>query len=133
MSEDRFEEAETAFRQAVHICERTLPPAAGSFRASLALLLSQLGQFEEVANLFEVGERQVRTIPAEYVRFLCKKGQACYMAGDTEGSQEALKQAKQIAKDHHFSGQSEVSQSLVELESLLVRYHIDKEASDGDG
>ena len=55
------------------------------------------------------------------------------MAGDTEGSQEAFQQAKQIANDHHFSGQSEVSQSLVALESLLVCHHIDKEASDGDG
>ena len=68
VSDERFEEAEAAFRQAVHICERSFP-AAGSFRASLALLINL---DSSSGKLVEVGKDRSND-SIEYVRFLCKR------------------------------------------------------------
>jgi len=91
---DQLDEAESAFRRAISICDEAVPPAAGVFRGSLGLLLGRRGLFDEAMDAFGAGEAQVEPIADEQIKFLCKKGQVQSQAGDRLGAQESLDRAR---------------------------------------
>lgn len=115
----RFNEAEAAFRDAIPLCEQTMPAAAGAFRGSLALILAQRGKNDEAFTMLEFGETPVQAIPEEHAKFLCKKGKVRQLSGDTAAAQAALKHAKEIAADLKVSDDSEVGQAIAELSRFL--------------
>jgi tetratricopeptide (TPR) repeat protein/serine/threonine protein kinase len=115
----QLDKAEGAFSKAILMCDEILPPAAGAFRGSLALLLARKNKFDETQSLLEVGEPQVAIYPLELAKFLCKKGQVQLLAGESRGAQEALDQSKAIATEHKFGADGEVAQAINELTALL--------------
>jgi tetratricopeptide (TPR) repeat protein len=118
--QNRFEEAEDAFRKAIRIGEKAFPLAAGAFRASLALLLAQQGQREEAKDLLKIGEPLVAPYPVEHAKFLCKKGQIQFLAGEPKAAQESLDQVKARATEQKFGDDAEVKQAISDLEALLA-------------
>ena len=115
----RLDEAESTLRQAILICDETIPAAAGAFRGSLALLLAQQDQFVEAQSLLETGEAQVEPYPEEHAKYLAKKGQVSHLAGDADGARASLEQAQALAADLKVGDGSEVAQAIRELEAVL--------------
>ena len=115
----RYEEAEDALVRAIGICDASIPPAAGAFRASLGLLMGRMGRFDEVRDLFDLGEAQVAAIPPEHVRLLCKKGHVCQLSGDVSGAHAVLTKAREVAGGLDVAEHSEVSRALARLEASL--------------
>ena len=99
--------------------DETIPAAAGAFRGSLGLLLARQGQLDEAQVLFRAGEPQVRSVPSEYAKFLCKKGHLCHMAGNRDGAMAALTQAREIATELKVTEESVVGRALVALSEAL--------------
>ena len=60
-------------------------------------------------------------MPEEHAKFLGKKGQVCHLAGDADGAQASLGQARALAVELNVSGQSEVGQAIRALETLLAK------------
>ena len=56
-------EAEAALREAMPICDELVPPAAGAFGGSLALLLAHQDHLDEAQALLATGEPQVELDP----------------------------------------------------------------------
>ena len=115
----QFETAEDVLGRAIGICDTAIPPAAGSFRASLALLMGRMRRFDQVSELFEKGEVQVAAIPAEHVRLLCKKGHVYLLSGDLKGAESVLQQAQEMARSLDVGDSSEVSRALAKLAASL--------------
>ena len=115
----QLDKAEEAFSKAILMCDEILPPAAGAFRGSLALLLARKNKFDETQTLLEIGESQVATYPLEHAKFLCKKGQVQLLADEPKAAQNALDQAKAIATEHKFGDAGEVVEAIAELTALL--------------
>ena len=116
---ERFHDSEVAFRQAIEMCEESIPAAAGAYRGSLALLCATQGNTDEADTLLEIGERQVKVYPDEYIKFLCKKGQVWHIAGRSVDAQHALAHAHTIAADIESANNTEVTQALADLTALL--------------
>ena len=116
---ERLDEAESPFRQAILICDETVPGAAGAFRGSLAWLLAQQDQFEEARSMLETGEAQVESYPEEHAKFLAKKGQVCHLAGDADGAWASLEQAQALAAELKVGDDSDVGRAIRELEAVL--------------
>ena len=112
-------EAEESLRLAIPICDSNFPPAAGAFRASLALLLAQQEQLEEAKKLLGAAHHQVSEYPEEYGKFLCKKGQVLVLAGESDPARAALEEVRSIADNLGVSAQSELSQAIADLTALL--------------
>ena len=83
----RLDEAETAMRQAIDICDDTFTAAAGAFRGALAQLLAERNHFDEVAELLRVGRQQVQPIAHERNKFMAAEQviQALAAANGREG------------------------------------------------
>ncbi|MGB0639083.1 MAG: tetratricopeptide repeat protein [Myxococcota bacterium] len=116
---ERFHDSEVAFRQAIELCEESIPAAAGAYRGSLALLCATQGNMDEANTLLEIGERQVKVYPDEYIKFLCKKGLVWHIAGRSVDAQHALAHAHTIAADIESANNTEVTQALADLTALL--------------
>ena len=106
-------------RQAISISDHHLPAAAGAFRGSLALLLAQQGELDEARELIDAGETQVRAMPEEHAKFLCKKGKVAHLAGDLMSANTALKEAQDMAEAIGCQPESSVGQAIAELTELL--------------
>ena len=119
MKQDQPDNAEAALREAVTLCNETLPPAAGAFRASLALLIAKQGKLDEARDLLTTGEPQVEIMRDEHGKFLCKKGQILHIAGEADRAAEALAQAITIAGELKVEPESELGQALEALAALL--------------
>ena len=113
-------DAERGYRHAISLADDVFPLAAGARRGSLAWLLAKQGRLDETPDLLVAGESQVEAQPDEYARFLCKKGQVCFIVGDVVGAQTALSQAREMALEVKVAEQSELRQSIVELARLLT-------------
>ena len=83
------------------------------------LALGEQGRLDEARELLAVGESQVEAQPDEYAKFLCKKGQVCFIVGDADGARGALQQAKSMADELQVGEDSEVGHAVSELGSLL--------------
>jgi tetratricopeptide (TPR) repeat protein/predicted ATPase/serine/threonine protein kinase len=117
--QNRLEEAEAAFRKAIPIGDETYPLSAGVFRASLALLLAQKGQRDEPRELVATGEPQVVPHPEEHAKFLCKKGQVQFLAGEPDAAQKSLDQAIAIATEHKIQTNMALTLTISALEALI--------------
>ena len=117
--ENRFEEAQDAYKKAIAISDVACPPAAGAFRASLALVLAHKGQHDEARSLLEAGEPLLTSTPGEYTKFFVKKGQIQLLADEPEAAQKSLDQAKALATEYKLENDVDVAQAISDLEGLI--------------
>jgi serine/threonine protein kinase/tetratricopeptide (TPR) repeat protein len=68
-----FDRAEQQFIKAIEICNRHVPPAAGSFQGILSLIYAERGQFDKALLALSTGEVQVKVEPNELGKFYCRK------------------------------------------------------------
>ena len=116
---NRTEEAQRLFVDAITICDKRFPIAAGAFRGSLALLMMHNLQREQSHALLEKGEPQVKVYPEEYGKFLCKKAQIHRLSQQDSIAQEAFEQAQKIAKNIGIEEDSGFSKLIKETAKVL--------------
>jgi tetratricopeptide (TPR) repeat protein len=126
----REEQAEECLRDAIAICEGAVPPAAGAFRGTLALLLAEKGQLDEAQALLETGESLLQSHIGEYGIFLCKKGRVQCLSGQAQAARESLKQAQQVGKEASVGENSELARA---IEALVLVLGSDGELSEEAG
>ena len=95
----RIDEAEIHLLRSIEICSTILPPAAGSFSGTLALLYANQNKFEQSFELLRQGEPKVEVYPSEHCKFLCKKAQIFHMTNQTSEANDNFEQAKLIASE----------------------------------
>ena len=117
---ERWEEAEACLRAAIEICDASIPPAAGSFRGSLALLLCRREAYVEAMELIRIGEEQIGSIPEEFAKFLCKKGRVQYRSGSLDDARLSLDRAQRLARESKLDESGDVGLSVAGLADLLA-------------
>ena len=115
----RMDEAQQVLRQAIVICEESLPLATGAFRGSLACLLAQQDQFDEAQGMLNMGEPMVKPRADEHAKFLARKSQVQCLAGNAAGARESLAAARSIAEELHLTDGGEVAQTILASEDML--------------
>ena len=116
-----YDKAEKALRESISICETRIPIAAGAFKGSLALLLSEQGKVAEALLEIEQGEPLVSIQIEEYGKFLCKKVQVLFRAQDYETSEKTLTQAEDIFRKLKLNENSELSKKLQQAKDIFVK------------
>ncbi len=105
------------FTRALPICDVTCPPAAGSFRSSLAVILAQQGDFDEARTLLELGETQLRGVNAvEYGLLLCRRVRVERLGGQPFAGQKALREAEAVALEVGATAQSTLGKAIAALQ-----------------
>ena len=94
LEQNQIKESKKCLIEAIELCDETMPPGAGVFRGSLALMYAKDGLFSEAISLLEKGEPQVRVYVKEYAKFLCKKSEVYFLKGDLAFARDSLKQAE---------------------------------------
>ena len=96
-----------------------MPPAAGAFRGSLALLLATQDHLDEAHALLATGEPLVESHPEEHAKFLCKKAQVQLIAAQSDDARTSLQQAQDLAAELGVNEHSELAKAIAETEALL--------------
>ena len=117
---DRVTEAREALEEAISICDDALPPAAGAFRGSLALLLAGEGAFQEAHELLEAGESLVAHHREELGKLLCKRGRVQLLDNDPDAARSSLARAQAIASELKVGEHSELAQAIAEFQDVLA-------------
>jgi predicted ATPase/Tfp pilus assembly protein PilF len=116
----RLDEAQERLERAIALMlDSKLLQAAGAFRGALARVLAQKGQLDEALHQIEQGESEVRTNPAEHVKFLCNKGCVQVLRGQHDTAQATLEQARALTDDLDLAAHSEIAQATADLVGLL--------------
>jgi tetratricopeptide (TPR) repeat protein len=116
--------ADQHLQQAIEICDEALPPAAGDFRGTLALIRAESGALDEARTLFEKGDSQLRGVDAfELAKLLCVRAQVEQLAGDTGAASAALAEAETIAEEIRAGADSDLSQELTKARTALAKRH----------
>ena len=76
-------------------------------------------KFDEATTLFKVGELQVEAQPDEHSKFICKKGLASQLEGQTEHARAALRIAEKMAIQLQTDGDSQVNQMIATLQASI--------------
>ena len=112
--------ATTHLHDAIQLCDKSYPIAAGAFRGSLALVQAQQEQMEEAKLNLELGEPQIRGVyKLELAKFLCKKAQVAQLANDREKASEALKEAESIASELRVLPESQLGKLLADTQATI--------------
>jgi serine/threonine protein kinase/predicted ATPase/Tfp pilus assembly protein PilF len=117
---DRLDEAHEKLERAIDLMlQSKLTQAAGAFRGALARVLAQNGQVEEALQQLEQGEPEVKTNPAEFIKFLCNKGCVLVQNGQQDSARATLDQARALTHKMGLSAHSEIAQAIDDLVDLL--------------
>jgi Tfp pilus assembly protein PilF len=82
-------------------------------------VLAQNGQVEEALQQLEQGEPEVKTNPAEFIKFLCNKGCVLVQNGQQDSARATLDQARALTHKMGLSAHSEIAQAIDDLVDLL--------------
>jgi tetratricopeptide (TPR) repeat protein len=119
LEQHRFDDAESALRQAISIGDETFKLTAGAFRGSLALLLAQKDQLDEAQALLTTGEPQVEPYPEEHALFLCKKAQVQLFGGQVDDAHASLNKAQALAEKLGVNQHSAIATAIAETAGRL--------------
>jgi serine/threonine protein kinase/predicted ATPase/Tfp pilus assembly protein PilF len=120
---DRMEEAQVTLEEAIRIMsDSKLGSAVGAFRGALARVLARKGLLAEALKLLELGEPQVQSNPAEFIKFICNKGCVQLLNDEFNGAVGSLDRVRTLTTEMGLSTHSEVAQSTAELERLLAEH-----------
>jgi predicted ATPase/DNA-binding winged helix-turn-helix (wHTH) protein/Tfp pilus assembly protein PilF len=119
-AEGNFSSASDHLQQAISICDTVAPSAAGQFRANLAIVRSEQGDFDEARTLLN-GARQQAASASRITKgtIHCASAQVEYLAGDTTAAAASLSHAESIAEDVQVKPDSELGRAIAEARALL--------------
>jgi len=103
-----FEQAQESFQKSIEICDENCPIASILFRATLALMRSEMGDMEQAYQLLVVDEQLISSNPLIHAKFLCRKAAILHQ----EKPEEALlciENAEKIVSDLQLQRTSELS------------------------
>jgi len=119
-SEGKLSSASDYLRRAISICDKVTPGAAGQFRANLAIIRSEQGDFVEARSLLD-GARQQVPNAARLTKgtIHCTSAQVELLAGDTAAAIVSLSHAEAIAEEMQAKPDSELGMAIAEARALI--------------
>jgi tetratricopeptide (TPR) repeat protein len=120
-SEGRLDSAEEHFMQAISICDKVIPAAAGYYRSLLALIHSDRGKFSEARDLLDTAEAQLarKTRKAEFGKLYCIRARVELAAGDAVAAVAYLSKAEAIAAKMGTKPDSRLGKAIDQTRTLI--------------
>ena len=115
----RWQEARAALEQAISLCDQRIPAASGAFKGTLAYVVVQDGLYEEALSLLSEGEEQVKVMPEEYGKFLCKKVKVFHQMELKKEAQEAFRTVKELTEKRNIKKDSALFAEIQAAKNLL--------------
>jgi predicted ATPase/Tfp pilus assembly protein PilF len=119
-SQGKLDSAEEHFNKAISICDMVIPPAAGHFRARLALLRSDQGELSEARALLDTAEQLIQqTHWAALAEVCCICARVEFLAGDTDTAIAYLSKAEAIVAKTGTKPDSVLGKAIDQVRTLI--------------
>jgi predicted ATPase/DNA-binding winged helix-turn-helix (wHTH) protein len=119
-SDGNLDSACDYLRRAISICDKVMPGAAGQFRANLAIIRSEQGDFVEARSLLE-GARLQAPSAAQAMKgtIHCASAQVEFLAGDMAAAIASVSNAESIFEQLQAKPDSELGKAISKARAVI--------------